>query len=248
MPKHLVEALRPAEALVPGIAEGNGLLVIEHSRRSVGDANTLEDAVRGELDVLGEQVPSPAVVLLNDIRCDEKARARHCAARVEREARLIQKLGLAQEPHGVASRNPVGVVVLGVAVARGRLRAVVEGLVHLAEVVHVEHVVGIEDEIRLVAPVGILAADDLEAVIERITFANLFCVEALEHNRARLARHIGGVVGAVVGDDEHVDQLCRVVLHLDGVDQVADDRAFVAGRNDDSVSVVLFRDKLLRLA
>lgn len=52
----------------------------------------------------------------------------------------------------------------------------------------------------------------------------------------------------LVGDDEHVDQLCRVVLHLDGVDQVADDRAFVAGRNDDGVSVVLFRDKLLRLA
>lgn len=52
----------------------------------------------------------------------------------------------------------------------------------------------------------------------------------------------------LVGDDEHVDQLCRVVLHLDGVDQVADDRAFVAGRNDDGVSMVLFRDKLLRLA
>ena len=161
---------------------------------------------------------------------------------------LAEEFGLTQEPHGVTGGDPVGIVVLGIAIASGGLRAVVEGLVHLAEVVHVEHVVGIEDEIRLVASVGILAADDLEAVIERITFANLFGVEALEHNRARLARHIGGVVGAVVGDDEHVDQLCRVVLHLDGVDQVADDRAFVAGRNDDGVSMVLFRDKLLRLA
>ena len=52
----------------------------------------------------------------------------------------------------------------------------------------------------------------------------------------------------LVGNDIDVDQLCRIVLHLDGVDQVADDRAFVAGRNDDGVSVVLFRDKLLRLA
>ena len=33
------------------------------------------------------------------------------------QARLVQELGLAQEPHGVAGGNPVGVVVLGVAVA-----------------------------------------------------------------------------------------------------------------------------------
>ena len=248
VPKHLVKALRPAEALVPGIAEGDRLLVVEHRRRSVGDANALEDAVRGELDVLGEQVPSPAVVLLDNVSGNEKARARHRAARVERKAGLVQELGLAQEPYGIAGGNPVGVIVLGVAVARGRLRAVVEGLVHLAEVVHVEHVVRVEDEIRLVAAVGVLATDDLEAVIERVALANLLGVEALEHSCARLARHVGGVIGAIVGDDEHVDQLCRIVLHLDGVDQITNDRALVAGRNDNGVSMVLFRDELLRLA
>ena len=41
MGEHLVEALGPAEALVPRIAEGDGLLVVEHRRRAVGVFNTI---------------------------------------------------------------------------------------------------------------------------------------------------------------------------------------------------------------
>ena len=246
--EHLVEALRPAEALVPRVAEGDGLLVVEDRRGRVGDAHALQDARRGELDVLGEQVPLPAARLLDDVGGDEEARARDGAAGVERQARLVEELGLAQEPHGIAGGDPVGSVVLGVAVARGRLGAGVEGLVHLAEVVHVEDVVGVEDEVGLVALVGVLRADDREAVVERIALAHLLGVVAREDDGARIARDLGGVVRAVVGDDKHVDELGGIVLHLDGMDEVADDRALVARGHHHGEAVVLLGDVLLGLA
>ena len=248
MPEHLVKALRPAEALVPRVAEGRGLLVVEDGRGRVADAHALQDAVRGELDVLGEQVPLPTAGALDDVGRHEEARARHDAARVEREARLRQELRLAQEPYGVAGGDPVGVVVLGVAVAGGGLGAVVERGVHLAEVVHVEHVVGIEHEVGLVAAVGVLLADDLEAVVERVALPHLLVVVPGKDDGAGLAGHVGRVVSAVVGDDEHVDELLRIVLHLDGVDEVADDGALVAGRDDGGEPVVLLRNELLGLA
>ena len=248
MPEHLVEALRPTETLVPGIAERDGLLVVEHGRGRVADALALQDGVGGELDVLGEQVPLPAAVALDDLRGHEKARTGNGTAGVERQACLVEELRLTQEPHGVTGGDPVAVVVLGVAVAGGCHGAVVEGLVHLAEVVHIEHVVGVEHEIGLVAAIGILAADDVETVIERIALAHLLGVEAREHDGAGLTGDLGGVVRAVVGDDEHVDELARVVLHLDRMDELADDRAFVAGADDGGELVVLLRDKLLGLA
>ena len=73
MGEHLVEALGPAEALVPRIAEGDGLLVVEHRRRAVGDAHTVDDGGGGKLDVLGEQVPLPAAGGLQDVGGDEEA-------------------------------------------------------------------------------------------------------------------------------------------------------------------------------
>ena len=248
VPKHLVEALRPTETLVPGIAERDGLLVVEHGRGRVADALALQDGVGGELDVLGEQVPLPAAVAFDDLRGHEEARAGNGAAGVERQASLVEELRLTQEPHGVTGGDPVAVVVLGVTVAGGCDGAVVEGLVHLAEVVHVEHVVGVEDEIRLIAAIGILAADDVEAVIERVTLAHLLGIETREHDGTGLASDLGSVIGAIVGDDEHVDKLARVVLHLDRVDELADDRAFVARADDGGEPVVLPRYKLLGLA
>ena len=93
-----------------------------------------------------------------------------------------------------------------------------------------------------------MAADDVEAVIERVTLAHLLGIETREHDGAGLASDLGSVIGAVVGDDEHVDKLARVVLHLDRVDELADDRAFVARADDGGELVVLLRDKLLGLA
>ena len=75
MGEHLVEALGPTEALVPRVAEGDGLLVVEHRRGAVGDAHPVDDGGGGELDVLGEQVPLPAAGLLQDVGRDEETGA-----------------------------------------------------------------------------------------------------------------------------------------------------------------------------
>ena len=210
--------------------------------------HAVDDGSGGKLDVLGEQVPLPTAVLLDDVGGYEEARARHGATGVQRETRLVQELRLAQEPHGVARGYPVGVVVLGVSIAGRGLRSVVEGLVHLAEVVHIQHVVGVEHEVRLVTLVGVALANALEAVVERVALANFLVVAAGKDDGACLAGHARGVVRAVVGDDEHVDELGRIVLHLDGVDEVADDGALVASRDDCGELVVLLRRELLGLA
>ena len=247
VPEHLVEALRPTETLVPGIAERDGLLVVEHGRWRVADALALQDGVGGELDVLGEQMPLPAAVAFDDLRGHEEARAGNGAAGVERQASLVEELRLTQEPHGVTGGDPVAVVVLGVTVAGGCDGAVVEGLVHLAEVVHVEHVVGIEDEVGLVTVFAVVLADAGETVVERVPLADFLVVEPREDDRPRFLRHSGGVVGAVVGNDEDVDQLLRVILHADTMDEVADDRVLVARADDGSIAMVLLGRQLGRL-
>ena len=220
------------------VAEGDGLLVKEHGPAAIANAHPGGDAVDGELDVLGEQVPLPAAGLLQDVGGDEEARAGHRAGGVQGEPRLVQELGLAQEPHAVAGRDPVAAEVLGVAVGGGCLGAAVEGGVHLAEVVHVQHVVGVEDEEGLVVLVGVLLPDGLQAVVQRVALPHLLVVVARKHDGAGLAGHLGRAVGAVVGDDEHIDELGGVVLHLDGMDEIGDDRLLVAGSHHDSVAVV----------
>ena len=80
------------------------------------------------------------------------------------------------------------------------------------------------------------------------TLAHLLGIETREHDGTGLASDLGSVIGAIVGDDEHVDKLARVVLHLDRVDELADDRAFVARADDGGELVVLLRYKLLGLA
>ena len=80
------------------------------------------------------------------------------------------------------------------------------------------------------------------------TLAHLLGIETREHDGAGLASDLGSVIGAVVGDDEHVDELGRIVLHLDRMDQIADDRALVACGHDHGEAVVLLGDVLLGLA
>ena len=192
-------------------------------------------------------MPFPATDCIDDLGRDEETRARDGAAGVQVQARLRQELRLAQEPRGIASGNPVRTIVLRVAVARRSLGAVVEGLVHLAEVVHVEHVVGVEHEISFVTAISVLGADRLDAEVKRVTLADLVEVVAAEHDGTRLLGNLGRVISAVVGHDEDVDEFLRIVLHLDRMDQVADDGAFVSSRNQDRITVVLLSGELGRL-
>ena len=242
--EHLVEALCPAETLVPRIAECDGLFVVEHGGGAVSDALTMQDAVGGELDVFGEQVELPAAHLLDDLGAHEKARARNRAAGVQRKARLAQVLRFTQEPHAIASRDPVRTEILRVAVARGSNGTTIEDLVHLAEVVHVEHVVGIEDEVSLVFVLGIVLADAGHAIVECVALADLLGVEAGEYDRASFLGDGSGVVGAVVCDYEDVDKFLRVILHADAVDKVADNSVFVTSCDEHRIAVVFLRGLL----
>lgn len=63
--------------------------------------NAVCDAVRRELDVLGEQVMNPSAVGLEDIGADHEARAANGARAAHHVAGIGEELGLAQEPEAL---------------------------------------------------------------------------------------------------------------------------------------------------
>lgn len=73
MGEHLIEALRPAEALVPGVFESDGLFVVEHGSGAVANTLAVNDGLCGKFDVFGEQMPFPSAVFLEDFGGDKKA-------------------------------------------------------------------------------------------------------------------------------------------------------------------------------
>ena len=79
--KDLVEALGPAHTLLPRGLKRHGLLVKE-LRRRIADANTVNSAERGELDILGQRMELPPVHAFDNARGDEVARTRDGAGRL----------------------------------------------------------------------------------------------------------------------------------------------------------------------
>ena len=59
-------APRPAQALVPGLAEAGGLLVVEDGVVAVAYLEPAHDVVDGELNVLGQQVEIPAAAVAQE--------------------------------------------------------------------------------------------------------------------------------------------------------------------------------------
>ncbi len=237
--EHLVEPLRPAGPLIPGISEGGRLLIVEDGLGVIGDAQAVGDGGSRELNILCEQMPFPAPCRPQHLICDEEARARYRTGGVEREPRLVQELRLPQEPNTIACRYPVGIEVLGVTIARRGLRATVEGLVHLTEVVRIQHIISVEDEVGLMTRIGELAPDGLQAVIQSVALPHQFLIEPLEHGGSGITRHLRRVICAVIGDDEDIYELLRIALGANGGYQVRYDRAFVPSRNEDCVLVIL---------
>lgn len=240
MGEYLVEAFRPAEALIPRVLEGNGLLVVEHGGGAVADALSVDDGLRGKLDVFGEQVPLPAAVFFKNFGGNEESRARDGAAGIESQACLAEVFRFAQEPYGIAGGYPVASVVFGVAVAGGRNSASVIDFVHFAEIVHVQNIVRIEYEIGFVAAVCVALLDVFVSEVEGVPFSYIVFVETLENIRCScVACNLGCVVGAVVGYDEDVNKLLGVVLHANAVNQIPDDGDFVSSRDHHGVTMVL---------
>ena len=174
---------------------------------------------------------------LDDARAHHPARARDGAARAEEHARVVEELGLAQEPQRIGRANPAGVEVLGVAVARGDEIARVEGLVHLGHVGGAQQIVGVEDEEGLVLT-RVLVEHTVEAIVEHPALALAREVVALVDDGPGAAGLLGGVVRAGVGHHEGVDELRRVVLLLDGAHEVGYDALLVVRRDEEGVAVV----------
>jgi hypothetical protein len=49
----------------------------------------------------------------------------------------------------------------------------------------------------------------------------------------------GSLVAAVIGENNDVDELLRISLLMDGIDEVADDLLFVTGGKDKAITVIL---------
>ena len=73
--EHLVKALGPAHALFPGRLKRHGLFVKE-LRRRITDANAVNGAERGELNILSQRMELPTVHALDNAGGDEVARPR----------------------------------------------------------------------------------------------------------------------------------------------------------------------------
>ena len=242
MGEYLVEALCPAEALVPGVFEGDGLFVVEHGSGAVADTLAVNDGLRGEFDVLGEQMPFPSTVFLEDFGGDEKARSGDSTACIEGQARLAEVFRLAQEPDRISGGDPIASVVFGIAVAGGCDGASIVDLVHFAEVVHVQYVVRVEYKVGLITAIGVALLDALVSEVEGIPFSDMVFVEPLEDVcRSCTAGDGCRIVGAVVRNDEDVDEFLGIVLHADAVDEIPDDGDFVSGGNHHGIAMVPLR-------
>ena len=103
--EYLVKALSPTHALFPGRLKRHGLFVKE-LRRCITDANAMDGAERGELNVLSQRVELPAVHAFDHAGRNEIARTRDGARRLADITRVVEKrasrryqVALAAETH-----------------------------------------------------------------------------------------------------------------------------------------------------
>ena len=236
--KDLVEALGPAHALFPGRLKRHRLLVKE-LRRRITDADAVNGAERGELDVLGQCMELPAVHALDNTGGDKVARARDGAGRLADITRVVEEAGLTQIPGGVGRGNPRTAEVLGVTIARDHMKALVKGIIHLGDVIAGDNIVGIEDKVAL-KRVGILVENAIETKVHDPALALAGQVIALVNNGTGLARELRCVVGASIGDHEDLDKLGRIILVLDGANEVGDNGLLVVCCNKEGIPVEFF--------
>ena len=236
--EHLVEALGPTHALFPGRLKRHGLFVKE-LRRRITDADAVNGAERGELDILGQRMELPAVHALDHAGRNEIARTRDSAGRLADITRVVEEARLAQVPSGISCRDPRAAEVLGIAIARDHMEALVKGIIHLGDVIAGDNVIGIEDKVAL-KRVGILVENAIETKVHDPALAFAGQVIALVNNGTGLARELCGVVGAGVGNDKDLDELGRIVLILDGANEVGDHGLLVMRRNKEGIAVEFF--------
>ena len=236
--EHLVEALGPAHTLLPGRLERHGLLVKELCRR-ITDADAVNGAERGELNVLGQRVELPAVHALNNTGGDEVARTRDGARSLADVARVVEKACLAQIPGGISCRDPRAAEVLGVAVACDHMEALVKGVIHLGYVIAGDNVIGVKNKVALKG-IGILVKNAVKTKVHDPALTLTGQVVTLIDDGASLASELRRVIGAGIGNHEDLDKLGRIVLVFDGAHEIGNYRLLVMRRNKEGIAMELF--------
>ena len=76
------------------------------------------------------------------------------------------------------------------------------------------------------------AEKTVEHPLEREAFALILVIRSLADNGARLARYLGRIVVAVIGNHEYVIKFLRIIKALQVVNQLSNDGALVVRRHD----------------
>ena len=117
--------------------------------------------------------------------------------------------------------------------------------VHVERVVELFHIVGGEHGVRIHDAVGsavlpMLLPDALEEAVERGALARLFGHD--KDGEPELFRHLHGGIIRALHDDVDLEVFAVIRLAQDGVEEVADDAALVAG-GDEERDAPLFAGK-----
>ena len=119
------------------------------------------------------------------------------------------------------------------------MEALVKGIVHLGDVIAGDDVIGIEDKVTF-KRIRILVKNTVETKVHDPALTLAGKVVALIDNSARLARKLCRVVGAGIGDHKDLDKLGRIILVLDGANEVGDHGLLVMRRDKEGIAVEFF--------
>ena len=234
--KGLQVALGPADALAQGDAQGDGLLVIEHGCIAVGDGIACSDGIGRKGAVLRQGGVVPAV--FDQLRGEQEARALNARGQSEHRARAVFHAYGSQPVQGIGGGDPVVAEIFAGAAGRYDALACVKGLIHARDIVAVEQIVCVKYKIALKGIRSVVPRDAGEQIFQRVALCAVVRVAALIADRTAAARRLRRPVRAVVGHDKDREQLRRVVLQADALEQTADDGLLVARRNDDGIAVL----------
>ena len=96
----------------------------------------------------------------------------------------------------------------------------IELAVHRGQKLGIYNIVGIEDDTCII-PVSPFRQAAVERPRQRMTFRLMLQVIAFKHSSAHCACYVCRVVSAVVGDDEHIEEVGGIVLLLQAANEVA---------------------------
>ena len=195
-------------AALPGFAVPHGLFRIDDGIGVTDGPEILQKAVHLHLVVFGEGAVRPAADLLDGVRAHHHALPAH----VEGNA-LLHAVEI---PHvvedGIVERRAVAEDAAALFVAQivfDALAGEIDVRVHIERVVELFHIVGGEHGVR----------------------ARLFGYD--KDGEPELFRHLHGGIVRALHDDVDVEVFAVIRLPQDGIEEIADDAALVAGGDEE---------------